>query len=76
MKKYTLLLALLPLTATASEFSYKNFSLGYLNGSGELPQNVATALGTNQDLDLEGFQIDGQFELAPNFFGFLSFSGW
>lgn len=70
MKKYIPLLALLPVTASAADFSYTNFSIGYLNGSAELP---ASYLGAAQDLDLEGFQIDGQFEIANNFFGSFSY---
>ena len=70
MKKYIYLLALLPVTASAAEFSYKNFSIGYLNGSAELP---ASYLGAAQGLDLEGFQIGGQFEIANNFFGNISY---
>jgi hypothetical protein len=70
MKNYISLLALLPITASASEFSYKNLSIGYLNGSAELPSSY---LGAAQDLDIEGFQIDGQYEIANNFFGFISY---
>ena len=70
MRNYISLLALLPFTASASEFSYTNFSAGYLNGSAELP---SLYLGAAQDLDIEGFQIDGQFEIANNFFGFASY---
>jgi hypothetical protein len=70
MRTYISLLALLPFTASASEFSYKNFSIGYGNGSAELP---SLYLGAAQDLDIEGFQIDGQFEIANNFFGFISY---
>lgn len=73
MKKHTLFLALLPMTVTASEFSYKNFSIAYLDGSAELPGYVADFLGSDKDLDLEGFQIDGQFDFTDNFFGFASY---
>lgn len=70
MKKYLPLLSLLTVSATAADFSYKNFSVGYLNGSADLP---ASYVGSAQNLDIDGFQIDGQYEIANNFFGFVSY---
>lgn len=73
MKTYTFLLSLLALPVSASDFSYKNFSVGYLDGSAKLPGDVADFLGSEKDLDVEGLQVDGQLEFTNNFFGFASY---
>jgi hypothetical protein len=72
MKKILLLSSLLSASAMAAEVSYTNLNVGYLNGEGDLPGYV-TALGLEDDVDLEGFFVSGQYEITNNFFAYASY---
>lgn len=72
MKKLLLLSSLLSASAMAAEVSYTNLNVGYLNGEADLPGYV-TALGLEDDVDLEGFFVSGQYEITNNFFAYASY---
>jgi hypothetical protein len=67
IRKSLLLTPLLAATAHASDFSYTQLDVGYLNGNAELP-NGSLFGAIDNDLDIEGFAIGGRFEVTNNFF--------
>jgi hypothetical protein len=72
MKKFLLLASLLTTSAMASPFSYTQLDLGYSWGSAELPGEF-TALGLDDDLDVDGFFVAGRYEITNNFFVYANY---
>jgi hypothetical protein len=73
IKKSLLLAPLLAATAAASDFSYTQLDLGYLNGSAELPNSFTGGGFVDDDLDIEGLFIGGRYEITNNFFAYAKF---
>lgn len=73
MKKVLLLTSLLTASAMATDFNYTNIDLGYLNGNADLPTQFSSLLGLDDDLDVEGFFVNGRVEIAENFFGYARY---
>jgi len=73
MKKVLLLASLLTSSAMATDFNYTNIDLGYMNGQADLPSDFATFFGFDDDLDVEGFFVNGRVEFTENFFGYVRY---
>jgi hypothetical protein len=72
MKKTLLLASLLSSSAMAADVSYTHLNVGYLNGEADLPDYVQV-LGLDDDVDVEGWFVSGQYEITNNFFAYASY---
>lgn len=73
MKKFLLLASLMITPAMATDFNYTNIDFGYMNGKADLSSPFATFFGLDDDLDVEGFFVNGRVEFTDNFFGYVRY---
>lgn len=73
MKKIITISALLCAAASASEFSYTDVGINYATGSAELPNDVTNFFGIGEDLDVDAIQVEGRFQIAEGFYGYLNY---
>lgn len=65
--------ALLCAAASASQFSYTGVEVNYASGSAELPNDITDFFGIGGDLDIDAIQVEGRFQIAEGFYGYLNY---